>query len=56
MRNDRLSLLEQEGQTVAAGLANEWQHGLVSLAADAYQGAARFAAGRGRGGSFADLG
>jgi enoyl-CoA hydratase len=55
MRHDRLSLLEQDGMTEADALAGEWAHGQVSLAADAAHGAARFTAGAGRGGSFADI-
>ncbi|WP_280434768.1 crotonase/enoyl-CoA hydratase family protein [Nocardia carnea] len=54
-RQDRLSLLEQEGLTEQEALANEWEHGLISLT-DAATGAQRFADGAGRGGSFADLG
>ncbi|NIH81490.1 crotonase/enoyl-CoA hydratase family protein [Amycolatopsis viridis] len=52
LRQDRLSLLEQDGLDERAAMANEWRHGLVSLAADAADGARRFAAGAGRGGSF----
>jgi enoyl-CoA hydratase len=52
LRHDRLSLLEQDGLTEDAALANELRHGLVSLAADAAEGAARFTSGRGRHGSF----
>jgi len=52
VRQDRLSLLEQDGMSEADALANEWRHGLVSLAADAAEGAGRFAGGAGRGGSF----
>jgi len=52
MRRDRLSLVEQEGLTEEAALANELEHGLVSLAADAAEGAARFTAGEGRHGRF----
>ncbi|MCD0486036.1 crotonase/enoyl-CoA hydratase family protein [Streptacidiphilus sp. ASG 303] len=52
LREDRLSLLEQEGLPEAEALAGEWRHGLRSLAADTRAGAARFAAGAGRGGSF----
>jgi len=52
LRHDRLSVLEQAGLTEADALANEWAHGQHSLAADAAAGAARFAAGAGRGGSF----
>jgi enoyl-CoA hydratase len=48
LREDRSSLLEQEGLDEAAALANEFRHGQVSLGADALSGAARFAAGEGR--------
>ncbi|MGY1778814.1 crotonase/enoyl-CoA hydratase family protein [Geodermatophilus sp. SYSU D01036] len=51
LREDRASLLEQEGLDEAAALANEFRHGLASLAVDALPGAARFAAGEGRHGS-----
>jgi enoyl-CoA hydratase len=51
LREDRLSLLEQDGLDEAAALANEFRHGLASLAADALPGAARFAAGEGRHGT-----
>lgn len=53
-RHDRLSLLEQEGMTEEQALANEWEHGMISLAADAAAGARRFAAGAGRGGTFTE--
>jgi len=56
LRHDRLSMLEQEGMNEVDAMANEWAHGQVSLAADAAHGAARFAGGAGRGGSFAGLG
>jgi enoyl-CoA hydratase len=56
LRHDRLSLLEQAGMTEDEALANEWAHGSASLAADAVDGAARFARGAGRGGSFTNLG
>ena len=52
LRQDRLSLLEQDGLTEADALANELRHGLVSLAADTATGAARFRAGEGRHGAF----
>jgi enoyl-CoA hydratase len=52
MRRDRLSLLEQESLDEEAALANELRHGMVSLAADTVEGAARFAAGEGRHGEF----
>ncbi|WP_448625187.1 hypothetical protein [Geodermatophilus sp. URMC 64] len=48
LRQDRTSLLEQEGLDEAAALANEFRHGRASLAVDALPGAARFAAGAGR--------
>lgn len=50
LRQDRLSLLEQWGLPHEAAMANEWEHGAVSLA-EAAQGAARFAGGEGRHGS-----
>ncbi|MGI5219666.1 crotonase/enoyl-CoA hydratase family protein [Nocardia sp. CA-290969] len=55
-RQDRLSLLEQDGMPEQEALANEWEHGMISFTADAASGAQRFAAGAGRGGTFADLG
>ncbi|GAA1662057.1 crotonase/enoyl-CoA hydratase family protein [Fodinicola feengrottensis] len=48
LREDRLSLLEQESLNEPAALANELRHGWVSLGADAVAGAARFAGGAGR--------
>jgi enoyl-CoA hydratase len=52
MRQDRLSLLEQHGMSEDEAMANELRHGMVSLQADALDGAARFSAGAGRHGSF----
>jgi enoyl-CoA hydratase len=51
MREDRLSLLEQEGVDEQAALQNEFAHGLRSLR-EAAQGIERFRAGVGRHGSF----
>jgi enoyl-CoA hydratase len=51
LREDRAALLEQEGLDEPAALANEFAHGMTSLAVDAVPGAARFAAGEGRHGS-----
>ncbi|MSP16921.1 MAG: crotonase/enoyl-CoA hydratase family protein [Myxococcales bacterium] len=49
LRHDRRSLLEQEGLTLEAALANEVVHGLASLASgEALEGALRFRAGAGR--------
>lgn len=45
LRQDRASVIEQWSHPDP--MANEWQHGLVSLT-EAAQGAARFAAGEGR--------
>jgi len=55
LRQDRLSVVEQHGLSEVDAMGNEWGHGMVSLAADARSGAARFAGGAGRGGSFADI-
>ncbi len=52
LREDRLSLYEQEGQELSAAMAAEWEHGMRSLAADSLSGAARFTSGEGRHGGF----
>ncbi|MFC9786661.1 crotonase/enoyl-CoA hydratase family protein [Rhodococcus sp. NPDC127528] len=52
LRQDRLSLLEQEGLAEEDALHREFEHGLASVQSDALSGAARFAAGEGRHGSF----
>lgn len=51
LREDRLSLLEQEGLAEEAALAGELAHGRISLT-EAAAGASRFASGEGRHGSF----
>jgi enoyl-CoA hydratase len=51
LRQDRLSVLEQEGMGEEAAMANELRHGLVSLQAGALEGAQRFASGEGRHGT-----
>jgi enoyl-CoA hydratase len=51
MREDRLSLLEQDGLTESDAIANELRHGLRSLE-DVASGVERFRAGAGRHGSF----
>ena len=48
MRQDRLSVLEQDGLDTDAAIANELRHGMVSLATDTLAGANRFAGGAGR--------
>jgi enoyl-CoA hydratase len=52
LRQDRLSLYEQDGMELDQAIRNEWDHGLVSLASDTLAGAARFAEGAGRHGAF----
>jgi enoyl-CoA hydratase len=51
LREDRLSLLEQEGMEEDAAIANEFAHGLRSLR-EVGPGLERFRAGAGRHGSF----
>jgi enoyl-CoA hydratase/carnithine racemase len=51
LRQDRLSLLEQDGMSEEDAMANELQHGLTSLQAGALEGAQRFASGEGRHGA-----
>ncbi|WP_431839808.1 crotonase/enoyl-CoA hydratase family protein [Gordonia hongkongensis] len=48
MREDRMSVLEQDGLDTDAAIANELRHGMVSLATDTLAGASRFAGGAGR--------
>jgi enoyl-CoA hydratase len=52
MRQDRLSAYEQVDLTWEQALANEFQHGLISMQAGGVAGAQRFAEGLGRHGSF----
>ncbi len=52
LRQDRFSLLEQDGLGEREALHGEYEHGLRSLAAGALEGAARFAEGSGRHGEF----
>ncbi len=51
LREDRLSLLEQEGMDEATAIANELEHGMHSLA-EVQAGLERFRGGAGRHGSF----
>jgi enoyl-CoA hydratase len=55
LRSDRRSLYEQWDLEFAAALENEARHGRASLDSEARTGAARFAAGKGRGGDFGDI-
>jgi enoyl-CoA hydratase len=52
LRSDRRSSYEQWDLGIAEALLNEGNHGLPALQSEARSGAARFAAGKGRGGSF----
>ncbi|RVW02969.1 crotonase/enoyl-CoA hydratase family protein [Rhodococcus xishaensis] len=52
LREDRMSLLEQEGMCEDEALASEFRHGMVAVTVDALTGAARFTAGEGRHGRF----
>jgi enoyl-CoA hydratase len=54
LREDRLSVLEQDGLDEATAMANELAHGARSLA-EVQAGLERFRAGSGRHGSFSDL-
>jgi enoyl-CoA hydratase len=52
LRSDRASVLGQEGLDEAAALVSEFALGRQALTSEAIPGAARFAAGAGRHGSF----
>jgi enoyl-CoA hydratase len=55
LRSDRRSSYEQWGLDVAQALVNEGRCGMPALQAEARSGAARFAAGKGRGGDFGNI-
>lgn len=55
MRNDRRSARAQWGDDEESALRREFAIGMSSLMADGVGGAARFAAGKGRGGTFDDI-
>ena len=55
MRGDRAAARAQWGDSEESALRRELAIGMVSLAADGVHGAGRFAAGKGRGGSFDDI-
>jgi enoyl-CoA hydratase len=48
LREDRLSVLEQDGLSEEDALANELRHGITSLQSGPLEGALRFASGEGR--------
>jgi enoyl-CoA hydratase len=55
LRGDRMSAYEQWDLSYADAMLNEYRHGRATLASgESMSGAARFASGKGRGGSFAD--
>jgi len=55
MRSDRLSSYEQWNLDIVEALKNEGRRGMPAIQQETRAGASRFAAGKGRGGSFADL-
>jgi enoyl-CoA hydratase len=55
MRSDRRSCHEQWSLDLPGALANEGRLGQPALAAETQKGAARFAAGKGRGGDFGNI-
>ena len=55
LRSDRRSSYEQWGMDIREALTNEGRLGLPALEAESRQGAARFAAGKGRGGDFRNI-
>ena len=55
MRSDRRSSYEQWALDLPAALVNEARHGMPALQAESRKGAARFAAGKGRGGDFGEI-
>jgi enoyl-CoA hydratase len=55
MRTDRLSAHRQWDMDLAAALGMEGREGMAPLLAGARDGAARFAAGKGRGGDFEEI-
>jgi enoyl-CoA hydratase len=54
-RADRRSVYMQQGQSVREGMRREWYNGLPAFHAEGAAGAARFASGKGRHGSFSDI-
>ncbi|WP_421997244.1 crotonase/enoyl-CoA hydratase family protein [Reyranella sp.] len=55
LRSDRRSSYEQWSLGLGQALVNEAEHGMPALRQEAQAGAARFAAGKGRGGGFGDI-
>ena len=55
LRADRRSAYRQEGLPLREAMRYEWDNGVPAFFAEGAAGAARFASGKGRGGSFSDL-
>ena len=55
LRSDRRSSYEQWGLDVTGALVNEGKRGAPALQQESRAGAARFAAGKGRGGNFGNI-
>ena len=55
MRADRRSVYTQHGLSLREAMTKEWYNGVPAFAAEGADGAARFAAGKGRHGNFGDL-
>jgi enoyl-CoA hydratase len=55
MRADRRSVYQQEGLTLREAMRYEWSNGVPAFHAEGAAGAARFAAGKGRHGSFGEI-
>lgn len=55
LRSDRRSSYDQWALDAPAALINEARHGMPALQAESREGAARFAAGKGRGGDFGEI-
>ena len=55
MRADRRSVRLQEGRSLRDAMRKEWYNGTPTFAAEGAAGAARFASGKGRHGSFDEL-
>ncbi len=55
MRADRRSVYAQQGLSLREAMRKEWYNGVPTFFAEGGAGAARFAAGKGRHGSFQDL-
>jgi enoyl-CoA hydratase len=55
LRADRRSAYMQHGLTLREAMRKEWYNGIPAFVAEGAAGAARFASGKGRHGSFRDL-